>query len=506
MDDRLFGFDLETTNSARKVIGKKLMDKIPELHEKILVKAKSPALGKYIYDVLFASQLGYAFNAEHCLSYSLIGFQCAYLATQFPVVYWNTACLQVDSGLEDDASTSYGKVAKAIGNMKNAGIKVSLIDINKSQYLFEPDEKNNTIVYGMKSLNGVGGDVIQEIIQNRPYNSLQDFLNKTTKNKTSVISLIKSGAFDQFGERKDIMKEYIWTVCSPKTKLTLQNLGGLIEKNLLPQNLQFEKRLFVFNKALRKNKKDNYYIFKADNYYKFYSQFFDIDLLEPIDDKLGISQKTWQKIYTKSMEPVKKYIQENQEKLLKDFNESLFIAEWNKYAKGNYSAWEMDSLGMYYHSHELKNIQLDRYGIKIFKNLPQEPVVEYTFKRNNLEIPIYETNRIIGTVIAKDDLHSSISILTVESGVVTIKLNRDYFAKYNQRLSKIQPDGSKKVMEQGWFQKGTLVMVNGIRRGDSFFTKKYKKTQSHQLYKITKVNQDGSIEFTNARWGEESED
>lgn len=58
MDERLFGFDLETTNFFRKIIGKKLMDKIPEVHQQILDKAKSPALGKYIWEVLFSEQLG----------------------------------------------------------------------------------------------------------------------------------------------------------------------------------------------------------------------------------------------------------------------------------------------------------------------------------------------------------------------------------------------------------------------------------------------------------------
>lgn len=37
---------------------KKLMDKIPEVHQQILDKAKSPALGKYIWEVLFSEQLG----------------------------------------------------------------------------------------------------------------------------------------------------------------------------------------------------------------------------------------------------------------------------------------------------------------------------------------------------------------------------------------------------------------------------------------------------------------
>lgn len=48
MDERLFGFNLEETDAARKIIGKKLMDKIPELHNKVLQKAKSPAMGRYI--------------------------------------------------------------------------------------------------------------------------------------------------------------------------------------------------------------------------------------------------------------------------------------------------------------------------------------------------------------------------------------------------------------------------------------------------------------------------
>lgn len=50
-----------------------------------------------------------AFNAEHTYSYSLIGVQCAYLATYFPILYWNTACLRVDAGLGNDTSTNYGK-------------------------------------------------------------------------------------------------------------------------------------------------------------------------------------------------------------------------------------------------------------------------------------------------------------------------------------------------------------------------------------------------------------
>lgn len=505
MDKDICGFTLAESNAARKTVAKKQMDKIEILHQQVLDKAVSPAIGNYVW-FLLAPSMGYSFSRIHGLSYSFVGLQTIYLSTYFPRVYWNTACLRVDSGLDEDAASNYNKIAKAVGNMINRGIKVSLIDVNKSQYMFEPDEANDTIIYGMKALNGVGGDVIQEIIQNRPYTSLEDFISKTTKNKTSVISLIKSGAFDQFGERKDIMKQYIWLTCAPKQKLTMQNLAGLIKQQLLPQEFSFQQKLFGFNKTLRKYKNKDCFILQTDKLYTFYNKFFDIDILEPVNDKLGIHQKIWQKNYTKQMEPLKKYIQENQEQLLKDFNKILFQEEWNKYAAGGYAKWEMDSVGFYYHQHELANIQKSRYDIIDFKDLPQEPIVDYTFKRKGIEIPIYKTQRIIGTVIAKDEMHSSISILTTNSGVVTVKFNRDYFALYNRRISELMSDGTKKVMEQGWFQKGTLVIINGIKRGETFIAKRYKKTLSHQLYKITKVNADGSMEFTNTRWGEEPED
>ena len=53
--------------------------------------------------------------------------------------------------MEEDDSTDYDKIAKAIGNMTARGINVVPIDINKSDYLFTPDESNNAILYGLKA-------------------------------------------------------------------------------------------------------------------------------------------------------------------------------------------------------------------------------------------------------------------------------------------------------------------------------------------------------------------
>lgn len=571
MDKDICHFTLSEANAARKIVGKKQMDKVPELHAKVLKQAPNENFGKYVWETALKPQMGYSFNFRakknrvyagtplerlapkcnslndwairreatmnpqrlpsrlrkqnvqsrpqqkwlwkhsavcsliHSLAYSYIGLQTVYLATYFPIVYWNTACLRVDAGLEEDAATNYDKIAKAVGNMIARGVSVRPVDINRSNYMFEPDEETNSILYGMKSLNGVGGEVIESIIQNRPYTSLRDFIDKTKSNRTVTLSLIKAGAFDQFGDRKEILADYLRQVSDPKKRLTMQNFKTLMNADLLPQELDFQKRLFVFNKALRANKKaDNVYVVNY-NYYDFYEQFFDIDELEPIYDTLGINQKKWQKMYTKAMEPAKKYIQEHQQELLDALNDSLFQEQWNKYAAGTESTWEMDSMGYYYHEHELANVHQSWYNIVEYDSLPEEPEVEYTFRRNGRDIPIYKTQRIMGTVIGKNNTKATVNLLTVDSGVVTVKFDLDYFAKYNRRISE-NVGGVNKVMEQGWFQRGTLIVVNGFKRGGMLKAKAYKKTPSKQLYKITEVHQDGTICMTHLRYGEIEED
>lgn len=73
-----------------------------------------------------------------------------------------------------------------------------------------------------------------------------------------MVSLIKSGAFDRLEEdwgkqlkvspRIVIMTYYLSIVSEPKKRLTLQNFNGLIQRNLIPKELDFEKEyLYLIN-------------------------------------------------------------------------------------------------------------------------------------------------------------------------------------------------------------------------------------------------------------------
>ena len=186
------------------------------------------------------------------------------------------------------------------------------------------------------------------------------------------------------------------------------------------------------------------------------------------------------------MDTARTWLQENQEKILNKFNEVLFKEAWDKYAQGSISSWEMEALCFYYHEHELINVDTTKYGIVDFYEQSTQPQVDYFFKRNGHEIPIYKLNKIIGTVIGKNDSRHSISLLTT-SGVVNVKFTGEYYSMFKKQISQVNPDGSKKVIEKSWFKRGTMLMVQGYRIDDQWRAKNYKNAGGHQLYKIINV-------------------
>ena len=528
MDEHLCHFSLKDANAARKVVGKKQMNKIPALRQQVLDQAASPCLGNYIWTCGVGPQMGYSFSIIHALAYSFIGFQTMYIATRWNPIYWNTACLIVNSGsLEEESdfeededtgevakkkekTTDYGKIAKALGDIISKGIKVSLVDINKSSYSFEPDADNNVILFGMKALSNVGGPIIDQIIANRPYIGIADFMARCPLNKSAMFSLIKAGAFDKVEEkwakelgvepRQLVMTYYISKVCEAKKRITLQNFNGLIQHDLIPEELDLQKRVFNFTKYLKANKKVGKYFVFDNICEEFYSKYFDMDLLEVINGLTCIEQTKWEKIYKSTMDKARDWIKENQNKILEKFNAILFKEMWDKYAGKSISAYEMESLCFYYHEHELKDVKMNKYGIVDFNDLSPEPAIDYFFKRNGRDLPIYKISKIIGTVIGKNDTRSSITLLTT-TGVVNVKFTKEYFAMYNRQLSEKQPDGTKKVVEKGWFTRGVKLLVAGYRRDDTFVAKTYKNNGFHQIYKIVNVTDNGELELVHDRQG-----
>ena len=119
-----------------------------------------------------------------------------------------------------------------------------------------------------------------------------------------------------------------------------------------------------------------------------------MDQLEVINGLTCIEQTKWEKIYKSTMDVVRDWIKDNQQEILETFNQILFKEMWDKYAGKNISAYEMEALCFYYHDHELKDVKTNKYGIVDFNDLSPEPAIDYFFKRNGRDLPIYKISKI----------------------------------------------------------------------------------------------------------------
>lgn len=494
MNSQLVGFTLEEANYARKIVGKKKMDEIPKLKKMIYAKSNArKQLLDYIYSTAIEPQLGYSFSRNHTTPYTAIALQELNLFNKYPSLYWNTACLFVNAGAEDDKATDYAKIAVAIGYIKSNGVNVALPDINRSKFNFSPDLDGNRILFGLKGLTNVGDDVVNRIIENRPYISMQDFIDKNNPSKLVMISLIKSGAFDSIEkyDRIQIMKNYLLSNIPEKSKISLQTVPMLIANNLLPEEINHQKNIFEFNRYLKAHKKGSYYIldYRA---LEFYSNNFNIDLIEIQEDSEAIKCTIWDKIYNKEMDTLRNWLNLNADSLKESLNYEAFQEEWDKYASGNIASWEMDSVSFYHSFHELDKINSDSYGISKFYNLSDYPQVEKILEFGKKRVPIFQTNVIAGTILGKDKIKSTVSILTTD-GVVYVKFRPEQFAHYDKQTSEIKEDGSKKILDRSWFGRGKKILLTGYRRGSEFVPKKYSHTPTETLYLIEDIDSEGKL-------------
>ena len=400
-------------------------------------------------------------------------------------------------------SANYGKIATAIGKMKHEGVDIVATDINKSEYTFAPDIKNHRIIYGLSGITRVGDDLVRQIIDNRPYASIEDFISKIKINKPQMINLIKSCAFDSLynNDRVRAMDEYIDLIADKKKRMTLQNMQMLINFGFIPEEYDLQCRVYNFNKYLKKHKTGTSY--GLDNIaLNFFSNNFDMDLLTPASNEyiFTIKQTDWDKIYKKHMDIIRPFIQKNNQELLDKVNNKLRQDLWDKYCLGNISQWEMDSISCYIHNHELKNIKNGFYGLVNYSDLPEDPIVNYEFrsKETGQKIPLFKIVRIAGTVLDKDKNKKTVTLLTNDS-VVTVKIFGDAFTHYDKQTSEKRPDGTKKVIEKSWLSRGNKIIVTGIRREDNFIAKKYKNTPHHLLELITSIDENGYIQTQKER-------
>ncbi len=530
MDPQIANFTVTEANALRKAIAKKKKDVLDQVKQLFFQKGKEAGssinLLNYLWDIQIGRQEGYSFSVLHTLGYSTIALQEMNLAYKYPTIYWNTACLSVNAGgfededytnlLDDDiievievgdkrsgSKMQYGKIASAISKF-SAYTKIELPDINEAGFGFKPNVKKNSIMFGLKGVARIGKELLYEIFERRPYKSLDDFIDKMQRDgrklisKDRVVNLIKAGAFDKIEKktRTEIMKDFLYKTADLKTKLTSSNINMLIEGNLLSEKLSLEQRIFNFNKYITKQKINGTYFVIDDIAIEFYDEVgLDNNLIKTIEHEGKryevVKQKEWKDYYKQYFDLLKEYVSDNHDVLLSNLNTQSYDNEYIKYASGNELRWELDALNFYHSGHELSDLQIGDLTLSNIADLRDNPVKGY-WVFGGKTVPEYELSHIIGTVLDSDKVRHIITFST-PSGVINVKLYNRQYALYDRVIFNTE-DENKTIVEDSFLSKGTFLLITGIKRGDVFVPKVYKKDDIKPIYKID-LKEDGSYEL-----------
>lgn len=208
----LAGFSLIEADELRKLIGKKLIDKLGPMRKKFVAGCQANENFMGVFDrrtdpmevilkiwASFEAAGSYCFNKSHAIGYATIASWEIWTKHYYPKEFI-VALMQTDSE----------NINKYVREARKRGIDILPPDINKSGRKFTLD--GDVIRYGLDTVYGVGPSAVDDILENRPFASLDDFMEKTTGRgagkKSVVLNLIKIGAFDSIGDRKELMEDF----------------------------------------------------------------------------------------------------------------------------------------------------------------------------------------------------------------------------------------------------------------------------------------------------------
>lgn len=202
------GFTGGQADTLRKAVGKKkvkLMEQVkPQFIEgAVKIGGATEEIANKFWDQLldFAN---YCFNKSHAACYALVAYWTAYLKTYYPDAFM-AALMTADMRWTD-------RLAIEMTECKRMGLRVLGPDINESYSDFATVGTTGTVRFGIAAIKGMGKALAEEVIAERDANgkfkSVCDFAKRVSGskfNKKSWESAIKTGCFDSFGDRSDLL-------------------------------------------------------------------------------------------------------------------------------------------------------------------------------------------------------------------------------------------------------------------------------------------------------------
>jgi error-prone DNA polymerase len=174
-----------------------------KMREAFISSAASNKVSREIAEKVFeqlAAFAAYGFCKAHAAAYAILSYQTLWLKCHYPAEF--------AAAVLSNQPMGYYPPRVLLADAGRMGVELLPLDINKSQDRYTAE--GNGIRISLRQLKGMSDEALRSILAERaktPFVFLRDFVLRTSVSEDILTNLIRTGAFDSLGNRKELLLE-----------------------------------------------------------------------------------------------------------------------------------------------------------------------------------------------------------------------------------------------------------------------------------------------------------
>ncbi len=233
---QVFGFSLQDADDVRRIVGKKLVDKMQPWKEKIYKAAQERGIEERVADFFWTAleaAANYSFNKSHSFAYATLAAKTVYLKYKHPQEFF----LSVLESAEFEPDP-LGTITAVNHELSDFGIKLLPPDLFKSGLNFSIE--GNNIRYGLNSIKGISMKSLESLVafRGKQFDNKYCAFNAAKEcgiNISVLSALIQAGTMDSANDNRIrlVLEAQAFNLLTEREKRNFQKIGERYDFDIL---------------------------------------------------------------------------------------------------------------------------------------------------------------------------------------------------------------------------------------------------------------------------------
>jgi DNA polymerase III alpha subunit len=274
---QVFGFSLQDADDVRRIVGKKMVEKMQPWKEKIYNAAQEKGMEERVADFFWSAleaAAHYSFNKSHSFAYATLAAKTVYLKFNHPKEFFLSVLESAE--FEPDPLQTISSVNQELPDF---GIKLLPPDLFKSGLNFQIE--GDDIRYGLNSIKGISLRSLRSLVSFRGNsfdNKYHAFVaaKECGINISVLAALIQAGTMDSNTDNRIrlVLEAQSFNLLTDREKRNLDKLGDKYNFDVLDSiaDIVDKQTLGDDNRPIMKPSRFETFKKKFDNYRSIYNE------------------------------------------------------------------------------------------------------------------------------------------------------------------------------------------------------------------------------------------